>query len=120
MQGFLGPWRNRSLIPPVECRQVSRFPRVTESWGAQVPVGADLLCDSAEVVPEIGDGGTPPEPVAVVDAVNDEARLENQRVRNHWIVLGIGVLLDVEILLHNSFRIGQKRPLRADRRAELL
>ena len=41
-------------------------------------------------------------------------------MRNHRIVLGVGVLLDVKVLLHRSFRIGQEWPLGADGRAELL
>ena len=52
--------------------------------------------------------------------MNDQARLQHQRIRNHRIVLGIGVLLDVEIFLHRSLRIGQERPLGPDGRTELL
>jgi hypothetical protein len=61
----------------------------------------------------------PPEPVAVVDSVDDEAGLEHKRVRDHRVVFGVGVLLDVEILLDASFRIGQERPLGTDGRTEL-
>ena len=45
------------------------------------------------------------EPVAHVDLVNYQARLEHDRVRNHRIVIGIGVLGDVEIFLDNTPRI---------------
>ena len=36
--------------------------------------------------------------VTVIDAVDYEARLEHDRVSNRRVVLGVGVLLDVEIL----------------------
>ena len=35
-------------------------------------------------------------------------------------MLGVGVLLDVEVLLDPALRVGEEGPLRADRRAELL
>ena len=52
--------------------------------------------------------------------MDHETRLEHNRVWNHRVVLGISVLLNVEILLNDSFRIGEKGPLRTDARAELL
>jgi len=68
--------------------------------GRSDPSRADFARHGAQVVPKIDDRWTAPEPVTVVDAVNDEARLEHQRVRNHRIMLGVGVLLDVEIFLN--------------------
>ena len=50
----------------------------------------------------------------------DEPRLEHERVRDHRVVLRVGVLLDVEVLLDDPLGVGEERPLRADRRAELL
>jgi hypothetical protein len=35
-------------------------------------------------------------------------------------MLGVGVFLDVEVLLHRALRVGEERPLGADGRAELL
>jgi hypothetical protein len=52
--------------------------------------------------------------------VDDQAGLQNECVRDHRVVLRIGVLLDVQVLLHPAARIGEECPLRADRRAELL
>ena len=46
--------------------------------------------------------------------------LSTKRVRNHRIVLGVGVLLDVEVLLNLPVRVGEECPLRANRRSELL
>jgi hypothetical protein len=52
--------------------------------------------------------------------VDDEPRLEHERVRDHRVVLRVGVLLDVEVLLDRALRVGEEGPLRADRRTELL
>jgi hypothetical protein len=52
--------------------------------------------------------------------VHDEARLEHERVGDHRIVVRVGVLLDVEVPLDDAPRIGQERPVRADRGPELL
>jgi hypothetical protein len=41
-------------------------------------------------------------------------------VRDHRVVLGIDVLLDLEILLDDPLRVGEERPLGADRISELL
>ena len=55
-------------------------------------------------MPEINDRGAPPEPVAVLDAVDDEPGLEDERVRSHRVVVGVGVLLDVEVPLDDALR----------------
>jgi hypothetical protein len=52
--------------------------------------------------------------------VDHDPRLEHERVRDHRVVLGVGVLLDVEVLLNRSVGVGEEGPLGADRRAELL
>ena len=41
-------------------------------------------------------------------------------MRDHRVVVGVGVLLDLEVLLHDPPRVLEERPLGADRRAELL
>ena len=46
--------------------------------------------------------------------------LSTRRVRNHRIVLGVGILCDVEVLLDRSVGVGEEGPLGAQRRAELL
>ena len=67
-----------------------------------------------QIAPKIGDRWTTPEPVAVIDAVNHEARLEHERMRDHRMVLGVSVLLDVEILLNRSVGVRKKCPLGSD------
>src|SRR4051794_33616316 len=112
--------RGRLPVPAVERRVLARLPGLAEPRSAQVPVGPDLAEDVAQVVPEVDDGRTAPEPVAVVDAVDHQPGLEHQRVRDHRVVVGVGVLLDVQVLLDDAARVGQEGPLGADRRAELL
>src|ERR1041384_3467200 len=60
------------------------------------------------------------EPVSVVDLVDTQARLEHQRVRDHRIVMRVGVCRDVEILLQLAPGVREKRPVRADAGAELV
>src|SRR5262245_10571599 len=91
-----------SLVPSVETRQVTRVPGLAESGSAQVPIRADLSRHGAQVASEVLDRRAAPEPVAVVDAVDDEPRLEHERVRDHRVVFRVGILLDVEILLDRS------------------
>jgi hypothetical protein len=45
---------------------------------------------------------------------------EHERMRDHRVVIGVGVLLDVQVLLDDAPRVGEEWPLRADRRAEFL
>src|SRR5258708_15982343 len=99
------------LVPPVKTREVTRIPCLAESRSTQIPVWPDFPRHGAQVVPKIDDRRTPPEPVAVIDAVDHEARLEHERMRDHRIILGVGVLLDVEVLLNPSLGVGKERPL---------
>src|SRR5215218_3890301 len=108
------------LAPAMERRDVARVPGVAQPGGAEVPVGADLARDSPQVVPEVDDRGAAPEPVAVVDLVDHEPGLEHERVRDHRVVIGVGVLLDVEVALDDAPRVREERPLGADGRAKLL
>ena len=107
-------------VPPVEMREVAPVPRLAQSRRAQVPIRADLTRRCAQVLPQIVDRRPPPVPVAVIDAVNDQSRLEHERVRNHRIVLGVGVLRDVEVFLDRPFGIREKGPLGANRGSKLL
>jgi len=45
-------------------------------------------------------------PVAVVDLEHNETRFEDDDMRDHWIVIGVRVLGDVEILLNLASWIG--------------
>ena len=105
------PWKGERS----PASQASRSPGALRSQSGRIS-----LRHRAQVVPEVVDRRAPPEPVAVVDAVDDEPGLEHERVRDHRVVLGVRVLLDVEVLLDRASGVGEERPLGADRRAELL
>ena len=104
----------------METRQFARVPGFTQPRGAQIPVRADLARTRPQIVPEVENGWPPPEPIAVVDAVDNESRLEHECVRNHRIVFRVGVLRNVEILLNRSAGVREEGRLGADRRSELL
>src|SRR5580658_3921860 len=61
-------------VPAVEVREVARVPGFAQPGGAQIPVRADLAGGGAQVTPQLVERRTAPEPVAVVDAVNDQSR----------------------------------------------
>src|SRR6478735_3005141 len=103
------PFRTPS-VPAVECRAVAGLPGFAKSRGAEIPIRPNLARHSAKVLAEVLDRGSTPEPVAVIDAVDDEAGLEHQRVRNHRVMLRVGVFLDVEVLLDGALWVGEERP----------
>jgi hypothetical protein len=70
------------LVPAVERREVAGVPDLMEAGGAQVPVPAELACHGAQVLAEVLGRRAAPEPVAVVDAVDDQPRPEHQGVRD--------------------------------------
>src|SRR5215471_19811011 len=104
----------------MEGRVVPGVPGLPQPGRAEVPVRADLARCRAQVTPKVVERRTAPEPIAVVDAMDDQARLEHQRVRDHWVVFWVGVLGDVKVLLDDPARVGQEGPLSTDRGPELL
>src|SRR5690242_8546576 len=90
------------------------LPALTHGWSGEIPVGAAFARDVAQVLPEVGGGGAAPEPVPVVDFVDDEARLQDEGVRDHGVVVRVGVFLDVEVFLNLAAGVGEEGPLRAD------
>src|ERR1700729_1079501 len=98
----------RLAVPAVEVREVARVPGLAEPRGAQVPVRADLGGGGAQVTPQVVERRAAPEPVAGIDAGHDKTRLEHQRVRDHRVVLWVGVLGDVEFPLDGPAGIGQE------------
>src|ERR1700691_4723662 len=55
-----------------------------------------------------------------MDRVDDEAGLEHEGVRDHRIVVRIGVLDDVEVALNGPFGIDEEGPVRAETVAHLV
>src|SRR5580658_2099657 len=82
------------LVPPVETREITGVPCGAQFRAARVTVWPDFAGHGAQVVPKIDDRRTPPEPIAVVDAVDHKTGFEHERMRNHRIVFGVGVLLN--------------------------
>src|SRR5215467_323751 len=120
MPDGLGHFCGRTLAPTVKFRQVTSIPSLSNSRSAEIPIRSNLPCYGTEVVPEVIDRRTSPEPIAVVEAVDLQAWFENECVRDHRVVVGIGVLLDVEVLLNLPFRVGEEGPLSTHGSAELL
>src|SRR4030095_5504740 len=102
----------------IEIRLLILCPRGALLRAADVPVGAASLQHGAQVEAQFLHCRPAEEPVAVIDLVDAQARLEHQRVRDHRIVMRVGVFRDVEVLLHNASRIREKRPMGANARAE--
>src|SRR5580704_15316625 len=65
-----------------------------------VPVGAAFFRNGAQILAEIFHRGPAEEPVAVVDLINDEARLEHNYMWDHGIVSSVGVFGNIEIFLN--------------------
>src|SRR5580704_1655258 len=102
-----------------ELLTIPAIPRLPKARSIQVKVGAGLLENAAQIHMQFVHRRTAPVPVAVVDAEDPKARLQDEGVRDHWIVR-IGVLLNVEILLHCSLRVTKERPLGTKRVPELV
>src|SRR4051794_15489510 len=60
------------FVPSMEGRQVAGVPSLTNSRSLEIPVGANLTRHGPQVVPEIQYRRPPPEPIPVIDAVDDE------------------------------------------------
>src|SRR5260370_10394736 len=96
-----------------ELRLVARLPGRAQLRVGEYPVGPTALADGAPGPPPLLDAGAAEEPVAVVYFIYFQARLEDHGAREPRVVLRVGVLLDVEVLLHNAAGIGEERPLRS-------
>jgi len=79
-----------------------------------VPVRPTFFANITQVLAKVFYSGPAEKPVAVVDTINYQTGLKNNRVRNHGIVDGIRILGDVEVLLDDTSRIGEERPVGTD------
>src|SRR6516225_932543 len=103
-----------SLTVGVEEFLAALLPDLFHFGGSDVPVGTAFLEHRTKVLAELFYRGPPKEPIAVIDLVNDQARLEDNDVRDHRIVQRVGVLGDVEIFMNHATRVGQECPVGAD------
>jgi hypothetical protein len=89
---------------------VTLLPLLAHFRGVDLEVGAYTARDVAQVLVEFPSGRTSPVPVAVIDLVDLETRLEHEGVRNHRVVVRVRVLLDAEVLLDDALGVVQKGP----------
>jgi hypothetical protein len=90
------------------------LPRSSELGRCDIPIRPAFLRNRTQILPEIFRRGAAKEPVTHVDFVDDETQFEQNRVRDHRVVIRIGLLRDIEVLLHNAPGVGEKRPVRID------
>src|SRR6266404_679589 len=109
------PFRHLFLLPKhlpvglaigIKAVMFTAFPSGFQFRLANVPVRTTFLQHSTQVLPKLFDGRSAKKPVAVVDLEYNKTRFEDDDMRDHRIVLGVGVFSDVEILLNLSSRIG--------------
>jgi hypothetical protein len=81
------------------------LPRRFEFGGCDVPVRPAFLGNGTQVLAEIFESGPAPEPVAVVDLIDDETGLEDNHMGDHGIVGRIRIFGDVEIFLDDTPRV---------------
>src|SRR5580700_3827006 len=72
------------------------LPRRSEFGRCDIPVRPAFLGNNTKILPEILESRPAPEPIAVVDLINDKTGREHNHVGNHRIVERIGVFSDVE------------------------
>src|SRR5579872_5281908 len=90
------------------------FPVFAQRGLRDIPIGARLARHLAQIMPEVICTGTAPEPVAVIDAVDEQTGFQDKGMRDHGIMMRVGIFLDLQILLHFAPRVRKKCPLRAD------
>jgi hypothetical protein len=116
LSGLAWPGTQVGLLGRVVHRPVPGVPVLSEARRAEVPVRADFACCLAQITTQVVNGRATPVPVAVVDSVDDEARLEHERVRDRRVVVRVGVFLDVEFPLNYAVGIGEERSTEPPRR----
>ena len=82
------------------------FPSGFQFGPGDVPVRTAFPQHSTQVLPKFFDGRSAKKPVPIIDLEYNEARFEDDDMRDHRIVIGVRVLGDVEVLLNLASRIG--------------
>src|SRR6266581_5108871 len=96
------------------------FPACAYLRVGKIPVWSHLARHLSQVLPQILCRRSSPKPVAIINLVDDQTWLQHERMGNHWIVMWIGVLLNIKVLLHLTPRVGEKGPLGTHRISELI
>src|ERR1700687_3287699 len=119
------PLKSENAIPLgdfsayLSCAEMA-VPHTTMRNVAVVTIATATLQHGAQVKAQLLHRRPAEEPVAVVDLVDTQAGLEHQRVRDHRIVMRVGVFRDVEILLQFARGVREKRPEGTDACAEFI
>src|SRR5258708_21765631 len=90
----------------IKAVMVTLCPSGFQFGAGDVPVRTAFSQHRAQVLPKLFDGRSAKKPVAVIDLEYDQPWFENDDMRDHWIVLRVRVLGDVEVLLNLASRIG--------------
>src|SRR5436305_8961231 len=88
------------------------LPVLAQPWCREVPIRAYLARDLAEIITKVFGRRPTPEPVAIIDFVNDQPRLKHERMRNHRVMERVRIFLNIQVLLYLTPRIRKKGPLR--------
>lgn len=109
------------LIERIDEKHLSipAIPGLPEPWRAQIEVGSNLLEKRPQIHVQFVQSRSSPVPVAVIDAEDPKSWLQNERMRDHRIVR-VRELLNVQVVLHSSLGIPQKRPWSAKGISELV
>src|SRR6202790_4668316 len=94
------------LAVGIKALMLTAFPSGFQFRPSDIPIRTAFLQHGTQVLPKLFDGRSAKKPVAVVDLKYNETRFEDDDMRDHWIVVWVRVLGDVEILLNFSSRIG--------------
>lgn len=105
---------NVSFAVGIEEVFAALLPGGSEFGCGDVPIRAAFPGDGAEVNTKLLDRRAAEKPVAVIDFENEEAGLEDDDVRDHGIVEGVGVFGDVEIFLDDAPGVGEEGPVGID------
>src|SRR3954467_12583228 len=94
----------------IEAGLVALRPGSSLLGATDVPIGTAALQHGAQVEAQLLRRRPAEEPVPLVDLVDSQPGLEHQGVRDHRIVVRVGVLRDVEILLQLAAGVREERP----------
>src|ERR1700692_3798048 len=94
------------LAVGIKALMLTAFPSGFQFGPSDIPIRTAFLQHGTQVLAKLFDGRSAKKPVAVVDFEYNETRFENDDMWDHWIVLGVCILSDIEILLNLSTRIG--------------
>src|SRR5882724_10904706 len=94
------------LVIRIKAVTFTLFPSGFQLGPGDVPVRTALPQHSTQLLPKLFDGRSAKKPVAVIDLEYNQTWFEDDDMRDHRIVLRVGVFGNVEVLLNLACRIG--------------